>query len=77
MNISFCFYKANRRTGIENRLVVARGSGRDGVGHSDPPFWVAPLVPGCVIDTWLMLSALGGSVPGPGLGHSLCPGLWL
>ena len=30
MNISFCFYKANRRTGIENRLVVAKGRGLGG-----------------------------------------------
>ena len=27
MNISFCFYKTNRHTGIENRLVVAKGRG--------------------------------------------------
>lgn len=48
-----------------------------GVGHSASPSWDAPPVSGCVMDTWLMLLALGGSVPGPDLGHSLCPGLWL
>lgn len=39
-----------------------------GVGHSASPSWDAPPVPGCVMDTRLMLLALGGSVPGPDLG---------